>query len=529
MVTLSLEQQIGQMVMAQAFGRFRSATTAEFRALRSLVTDSGIGGFKLYHGYALGTLLLVSHLQRAATSPLFIAADLEQGLGQQVADAPRFPPLAALGAIGDPDLAYRAGVAVASEALQLGINTLFGPLLDLHHAQDAYFGSRSLGSRPEAVAELGMAWARGVREAGALPVVKYFPGHGRQHLLPDGSSVVDASGDVLAQSDWRPFCKTIQAGLPAIMVSHGAYPWLDATGWPSAAGTVPAALSPVIVDGWLRQRLGFEGLIVSDALNLPFLRRAFTARQIARQAAAAGVDLLVALSHPEDAKEAMAGIGDALAAGEIDPAGIARAADRILNLKIGLGRSPILYTGDDPPAKSLGSDETLALIEEIAARSICLLKCPDEGFPLRQRPLTLPAIVVGSAEQRDRIRRDRYRPWHATALPEGVELNVTEFSPGVSLERLNPLPSGAPVLLMPLATDAAEGLASLARELWERDIQPILLLPLAPNAARRLAHLGWASIWLADADEACRAAALDLVFGGEASRRSQPRLTHREV
>ena len=526
-MNLNLQQQIGQMVMAQAFGRFRSTAAAEFCSLRGLVADHGVGGFKLYHGYALGTILLTAHLQQAAPLPLLMAADLEQGLGQQVGDALRFPPLAALGTIGDPQLARQAGQAIAADALRLGINTLFGPLLDLHTRHDVYFGLRSLGGDPLVVAELGTAFAQGVRAAGALPIAKYFPGHGRQHLLADGSSIVAAAPDALAQYDWLPFREAIRAGLPAIMVSHGAFPPLDNTCWPSAAGTVPAALSRAIVDGLLRHRFGFKGLIVSDALNLPFLRRAFSARQIARQAVAAGVDLLVALSQPQDATDAIVGVWDALEAGEIDEQRIADAAGRVLAVKAGLLKVPTLLAGGTLPAESIGTDQTLNLIETIAVRSVTVLKCPSEGFPLRQRPITVSAVVLGSVEQCHQIRSDPYRPWHTTALPQGVTVSSASFSPDVTAELLEPMLQGSHVLLMPLSIDAGERLETLVVGLRERNVCPILLLPIAVNAARRLANLGWASVWLADSHQACRTAALALLFGEMENMYSPDQLRHR--
>jgi beta-N-acetylhexosaminidase len=513
---LTIEQKIGQMVMAQAFGRFRSIEAAEYKALHNLVVEHHIGGFKLYHGYALGTALLLRHLECASTTPLLVAADLEEGVGQQIADAPRFPPMAALGAAGDPELARHAGRLIAQEVLRLGVNTLFAPLLDLHTAADTYFGVRCLGADPGEVRSLGMAFVQGVHEAGALSVAKYFPGHGRQAFQPDGSTLVDVKKDQLSAADWAPFRQAITQDVDAVMVSHGAFPALDPTPWGSEAGTIPASLSRRIVTDILRHELGFDGIVITDALNLPFLTREHTMREIARRAVVAGVDILVALSTVQDAIDAVRGIRDALEMELITEAQVDHSVTRIMAAKRRT-RAERLDSGlGMAQDTALGTDETIHLIEEIAARSVCLLIAPEAGFPIKQRPIQLPVVVIGRCQAREQIQADPWQPWHAGRLPQDVSFTVLEVEPKGDAfhETLQGIVGSVTiVILLEPGDEAVQTLQVCVRVLRTRGIRPILILPLAPRLARRLAPLGWASLWTADMRQASRLAALAVLLG----------------
>ena len=512
---LSLEEKIGQMVIAQGFGRFRSSEARDYRALEELVTRYHVGGFKLYHGYALGTAMLIRRLNHISRVPLLFSADLEQGLGQQIVDAPRFPPAMALGAADDPDLAYAIGRAVASEAVWLGINTLFGPLLDLHAVADRYFHLRCLGADPQRIAGLAVPYIQGVRSAGAAAIAKYFPGHGSQEIMADGSSLVRKNAATLAEVDVLPFRIALSAPADGLVVGPAAFPAMDDTRWPSVAGAVPAMLSRRTVTGMLREELGFAGAIFTDALNLPFLRRAASARELARQAVRAGVDLLVALASPEDAVATVRGIHDALDEGVICAEQIDASVERILALK-----ARLMEQGPTGPSldadRTLGRESTLRLIEEVSNQAVCLLGPRPDGFPLARRPLVLPVIKVGRTTVWTELQGDPWQPWHTGSLPEGITLDTIFLEPGRSdvQSALGNVRGGEAILMLaeadPLALQALEACLCVLRG---RGIRPILVLGVEPRLARRLAAQSWVAVWAADLGQASRLAAARVVLG----------------
>lgn len=513
---LSIEQKIGQMIIAQAFGRFRSDCAAEYVELQRLVEEVHISGFKIYHGYALGMLMLAAHLEAHSTFPLFFASDLEMGLGQQIVDAPRFPPAAALGAVGSLDLAFRSGLQVGREALRLGINLIFAPLLDLHSFDDHYFGSRCISGAPDITADIGSHYIQGVIEAGALSTAKYFPGNGEQQFYNDGSTINRQKRERLEQWEWIPFISAIRTGVNAVMVSHGAFPDLDATPWNSSAGTIPASLSRKIVTETLREKVGYNGLIITDALNLPFLRN-YSMRELAFHAVSAGSDLLVALATPQDALEAIKGIYDSLDQGVVSEDQIDNSVQRILNAKRRINFHRLDRQLLSLEHNLLGCDDTLTVIEEMAQGSITLLKKPETGFPIIQRPISLLGVLVGSRQLVEKIRPDNWQPWHNFSPIKDVRVHWTAVDPSISLENQISFDNEyQAVILIPLQAEA-ETVNTLEMILVQTKgigVRVIFALPLSPNEAKKIAPLGWASLWMPDFYQASRQTLLSIITGG---------------
>ena len=217
--SLNLKQMIGQMVMAQAFGRFTDVGSDNYRNLSVLVTNQHIENFKIYHGHALGTMMLLSNLQNHANSKLLVGSDLERGVGQQISDFPIYPPAMALGNSGNAELAKDAGYRTAKNALGLGINVIFSPVLDISSPSEDFFGHRCISEDPKTVTRIGNAYLQGVKNAGAISVAKYFPGNGSQEFFDDKSAIVVKSKRELQQYDWLPFLEAISQKTDCIMVS----------------------------------------------------------------------------------------------------------------------------------------------------------------------------------------------------------------------------------------------------------------------------------------------------------------------
>lgn len=258
-----------------------------FRPEIDVALDLGVGGWIIFGGPAEAVRELTAELRERSRHPVLIGADLERGAGQQFAGATPLPPPAVLARLDDLDLTRRAGELTAREALAMGINWVYAPVADLDlEPENPIVGSRAFGADPERAGRHVAAWIEGCRQGGALSCAKHFPGHGRttsdSHLaLP----TVDVDADEL-ETDLRPFRAAIDAGVDSMMTAHVAYPALDDTG-------APATLSRPILTGLLRERLGFDGLIVTDALNMKGVQGGGDPGAAAVRALSAGCDALL--------------------------------------------------------------------------------------------------------------------------------------------------------------------------------------------------------------------------------------------
>lgn len=338
-------------------GDGRPAPAAALEGARELARR-GAGGFILFGGEADTLASQLAALRAEAPHGLLISADLERGVGQQVRGGAHLPPLLALGAAADEELARRAGAAVASEALALGIDWLLGPVLDLaDEPKNPIVGTRSLGADPARVAALGAALVRGTQEVGALACAKHFPGHGAttddsHAALP----VVARSADDLRARDLLPFRRAIAAGVASVMTAHVVYPTLSG----APARRWPATLDASLVQGLLRDELGFDGLVVTDALIMDgVLLGHANEGESACHALEAGCD---ALLYPKDPLTVAAAVAAWARADEEHEARLRQAARRVFALK---ARSRVC-TGDLARAHGAARD----LADVLSARAI---------------------------------------------------------------------------------------------------------------------------------------------------------------
>jgi beta-glucosidase-like glycosyl hydrolase len=280
--------------------RWREATGFEHEEpLIAKALEFGAGGFILFGGTEESVRALTGRLRREAGRPLLIAADLERGAGQQVTGLAELPPPAALASLGEPAVIRGAGLLTAAEALSVGINWVLAPVADLDlEPENPIVQTRAFSSDPAQAADAVANWIAGCEAGGALACAKHFPGHGRTRVdSHDTLPVVDASAQVLRQSDLVPFRAAVAAGVSSVMTSHVAYPSLDPSG-------APATLSAPIL-GLLRSELGFTGLIVTDALMMEGSRGGRTPGRAALDAVAAGVDALLYPDDPPAVAEAL--------------------------------------------------------------------------------------------------------------------------------------------------------------------------------------------------------------------------------
>lgn len=262
----------------------------------------GIGGIVLLKGTVKGAANLSDSMRAASAVNPLVSIDAEWGLNMRLADAPAFPANGRLSQDVEDQLMYDYGREVARECRQIGIGMILGPVLDVGQ-ENRFLGVRSIGSDPARVSALGLAYGRGVADGNVIPVAKHFPGHGT--VTTDshrGKGVVPGSLQRLDTVDLVPFRDWVEAGLPAVMVGHLAVPSIDSE-------MLPAAVSPVVIGDLLRDDLKFNGLVITDALNMGGAEG-----YGADKAIEAGADLILA---PFDTDREIANIVGAVRKGEL--------------------------------------------------------------------------------------------------------------------------------------------------------------------------------------------------------------------
>lgn len=364
--TLSLEKQVAQLFAVSVEGAFE-ASDPKLREYRvRLVRDLGIGGVIFFQGSPVEQAAFANELQELAPVPLLVSQDMEWGAGMRLEGATSFPAAMAIAATGDPRLAYDAGVATAREARAVGVRQVFAPVADVNtDPNNPVIDTRSFSDRPERVATFVREFVRGVQDGGVLATVKHFPGHGDTDEDSHESLPVSRLGFAELDSiHLEPFRAAVGAGVASVMTAHVAYPEVD------TAASLPATLSPLLVDGLLRDSLGFDGLVVSDALNMSAVARLAPPAEVAVMAVEAGVDMLLMSTDIELAHRAVV---NAVRSGRIDSTWIERSVRRILQAKASAGLHIDRITDLDHVRTTVGNSRSLALAELIAERSLTLL------------------------------------------------------------------------------------------------------------------------------------------------------------
>ena len=390
---LSLSEKVAQMFSIWASGYFQSTTDPSAQHIADLVERLGVGGVIFGQGDPLAQAAFANDLQRRAMLPLLVSQDMEWGAGMRLPRTTTFPRAMALGATRDPSLAYAAGRATGREARALGVQQVFAPVADVNNnPANPVINVRSFGERPELVAEMATAFARGVQEAGALATAKHFPGHGDtatdSHL---GLPVLRIGRTRLDTLELVPFRAAIDAGIGSIMTGHLALPRLE----PDSASTVPASLSPRVTQQLLREELGFDGLIVTDALTMRGITEDYGVGEAAIRAVEAGADVVL---KSEDVHAAHGAVLRAVRKGRLTEARIDRSVRRILQAKerLGLHRNRLVDLAT--VREQVGTRAHERLSDAIARQSLTMPR--NAG---RLLPLTPPAAGADSLTVHSRV------------------------------------------------------------------------------------------------------------------------------
>lgn len=404
---MTLEEKVGQLVVVAAQGTFMNEASPAYQRLLRHVRDQHVGGVIWYGADVYETAWVNDRLQAEAKIPLLISADLEAGVGMRFDSTTFWPWAMAVAATGEPSYAERQGRIVAREAKLLGINQIYAPVADVNNNPDnPVINVRSYGEDPGEVARYVSAFIRGVQSEDVIATVKHFPGHGDTHTDSHRSlPILEVSRERLEQVELIPFRAAIDQGVASVMLAHLAIPSIDPTPFegkgsgapnpytndalnePFGGATVPSSLSHRLVDGLLRSELGFDGLVVTDALDMGGITRRIDAGEAAVRAIEAGADQVLKTADTDRSIEALK---QAVITGRISMERLDQSVRRILNAK---KHTEIVPFDPDMIFHYVDRPEYKALALETAQRAITLLRSGDGVLPLDPNARVVELVV----------------------------------------------------------------------------------------------------------------------------------------
>ena len=349
----------------------RSGATSKATISKWVKTEK-MGGLLFSKGSMEEYATMTNYAQSIADVPVLMSFDGEWGLSMRIKDTPRFPYNMGLGAISDEKLLYEYGREMARECRLLGIHVNFAPVLDVNsNPSNPVIGYRSFGEDPARVSRLGVAYSRGLEEGGVMSVSKHFPGHG-DTSVDSHKALPTVSHDrtTLNMVDLLPFNQYIDARLSGVMVGHLSVPALDKTG-------TPASLSKVITTDLLRDKMGFEGLIFTDALAM---KGANSSINNCVAALMAGADVLLGSSSPSKDLDAVMA---ALKSGKITSKMIETRCKKMLAYKYALGltvEKPINISGLE---SRINSSTAEAVNRKLSAALMTVVRNDSKLLPIR--------------------------------------------------------------------------------------------------------------------------------------------------
>jgi beta-N-acetylhexosaminidase len=538
---LSLREKLGQMLMVHCFGGFTPSESAPYRDFVHQVEENHVGGillgtrpgpFAVENSQAYPSAVIINDLQRRSAIPLLVSADFEQGAGMRLVEGTHFPSAMAVAATGRPQDAYDIGRITALESRAIGVNWIFAPVADVNvNPENPIINIRSFGEDPARVSDFVTAFIHGVEENGALATAKHFPGHGDvtrdSHLeLP----AIRTARAHLESVEWIPFRAAIGVGVSSIMTGHLAVPAIE----PDTK--LPATLSPLVLEGVLRGELGFDGLIVADALDMGGIVARYSPEEAAVLAAIAGADVLLLPPNPT---ATLAALEAAVRSGRLPESRVDDAVHRILAAK-----AHLMVTGNpaadrDSAALSphvdlaalpslLQRPEYTAAARDIASRGVTLLRngCNliplDATQPSRVLLLTLsgdPDPYPGHAFTRElRERTDPLTVLHAD----------TKFSPVRALQLPGPETYDLAIVALFVRVSDRKGTVALPEEQFELVNKLLASGKLVVIACfgnpYLLARFPAADTWIAafSSVEACQRAVARALYGEIAFQGSLP-------
>lgn len=334
--TLSLDERIAQMMMVPAWSNQGAAHIAQ---IENLVSNYKVGGIIFFQGDPMTQAYQTNYYQQLSKIPLFISMDAEWGLSMRIKNLDKFPFAMTLGAGATDSQIYQTAYQMGLECKRMGVNMSYSPVADVNtNPNNPIIGFRSFGQDPKEVARCVKWFTKGMQDAGIIACAKHFPGHGDSEM--DSHNTLPMINHTKARLDsveLLPFREAIKSGVDAIMVAHLDVPALE------KGPRKPSSLSPKIINGLLKDSMGFKGLVITDAMNMQGISKFYAPGIAEAEAVVAGNDILCL---PYDVPYAISTIKKYIKKGRIDSQMINKAAYKILLFKahLNLYETPVIKT-----------------------------------------------------------------------------------------------------------------------------------------------------------------------------------------
>ena len=385
---LSMDERIGQLYIVALY---TNKDQNHISGVRKLVEQERIGGIILMQDDAEQEIALVNEFQKKSRIPMLFGMDAEWGLYQRIKTAHKFPWAMTLGAIQDNNLVYEMASKIAEDAKKMGIYWNFAPVVDVNtNPKNPIIGNRSFGSDVQNVIAKSLAYAQGLQDNGVLAAIKHFPGHGDtdvdSHLdLP----VVKHSLERLNKIELAPFKALMDKKIGGAMIAHLYVPQLE------KEKNIPASISYDIVTNLLKNKFRYEGLVITDALNMNAVAKKYPAGELDLRAFKAGNDVLL---FSQDVPTGKKLIKEAIQKGEINEKRLEESVKKILKTKYLLGLQNLRPLSSEGINNALNNDSHAKISEKLYANALTLLKDEKQLFPFREKEVYYLPLEEASHE-----------------------------------------------------------------------------------------------------------------------------------
>lgn len=478
--------------------------------LEKTIKKYDIGGLIFFQGDPAKQVTLTNRYQKASKYPLIIGMDAEHGVGWRLQSAMEFPKMLINGAVSNDSLVYQLGAAIARHCKALGVHVNFAPVADINsNPLNPVIGMRSFGEGKEEITRKASMYMKGSLTEGVLPVAKHFPGHGdtdtdSHKALP----TINRTKEQLDSVELYPFKKMIQENLPAIMIGHLNVPSLD----PSKT---PASLSPVIIEQYLRETLGYNGLCFTDAMNMKGVVEGLEPGEAELKALLAGNDVLL---FPENIGKAIEKIKEAIAEKRIDEKLITEKCRKVLLAKYKYVLPNILPQKTYGLWSHLKTPEDFALKQSIYKQAVTLIQNRNALLPLKSLDtLRIACLNFGAPKQNNfQSMLEKYAPIHNLYIDKSPKKEqLEEVKKQLSLYNCiiiyNNTATNNPANDFGYSKTLSELISSL------RNKQLILCHPAIPYGLAKYATLPLSAILISyDNHEYAQQYAAQAIFGGTA-------------
>lgn len=370
--SLSQDEKLGQLFIVALY---TNKDDNHIDQVRNIVINDKIGGIILMQDDAAKEINLVNEFQQKSKIPLMIGMDAEWGIYQRINKAHKFPWAMTLGAIQDKELVYKMAAKIAEDCKRIGVNWDFAPVVDVNtNPNNPIIGNRSFGSEVSNVTQSALSYAKGLQDNNILAAIKHFPGHGDtstdSHLdLP----VVSHNLSRLNKIELAPFKELMSKGIGGVMVAHLYVPSLE----PKKG--IPASVSKKIVTDLLKNKLGYKGLIITDALNMGAVANKYKPGELDALAFKAGNDIMLFSQGVAEGKKL---IQKAIDNGEISQDRIEESVKKILLTKYYLGLNQYTPKNPENVNDDINNQSHKKLVQNLYSNALTLLKDDKKLLPL---------------------------------------------------------------------------------------------------------------------------------------------------